>query len=199
MGLSVRISGVFNCCTNIHNYSKYLVCWETSIIENVRLVTPFSTYQSKFIYIFFQNLSFIVSHFPSAIIILSFTFCNLSLWKRFKQIIFIHEYCRSVHHFPNTILNNSACPRINLVDPLSNQSILDFEDQRLFTNFHGKHIYDTKNTSYFVFLLFCRIHMNLRYRWCCSHIFFGSVTTNKALIAYNTLLVSSFPLTVLLK
>lgn len=140
IGVLVLGLRVFNSCTINQSYSKYLTCWETSIIENVRLITSLSLYQSKFIYIFCPE---IISYYKSFIK----HFFTLSLYSTiypFKNVLSKHSSFKNTVEvfilFQYTVLNNSTCHRINLVDPVSNQNVLNLEDQRLFTNSHGKQI-----------------------------------------------------------
>ena len=112
-------------------------------------VTPF-LYCNVIQYVFsLKNLSFICSSyfltFYQFLRLQSFTFIfNYIL----KANFFNHECCRSIHCFSKlSIKSFSTCPRINLVDPVSNQDFFILEDQRLFTNFHSKQILNTSSCS----------------------------------------------------
>ena len=77
---------------------------------------------------------------PSFILSKSTSSCNL-----LKASLF---YCHLNIIQLNQNLKINLCPRINLIDPASNQISNHLEDQRLFTNNHGKHLLKCLSCSF---------------------------------------------------
>ena len=133
--------GVFKSLQVTQIYSKY-PCAEKRLCENVCWCNTIFTLQCYSISLFLKNLSFTCSSYFSAFYqflrLQSFTFIFYYI---LKANFFNHECCRSIHCFPKLYIKSvSTCPRINLVNPVSNQDLFILEDQRLITNFHGKQI-----------------------------------------------------------